>query len=89
MVGLLICHTIQAPGGVYGHGDLRGYTQEDVPSRIFSSISLNTFLFRLRIWLLLLNFECLIMWTPSVEKGRQLDAFQVEMVHPWSPPFVI
>lgn len=24
-----------------------------------------------------------------MEKGRQLDAFQAEMIHLWSPPFAV
>jgi len=37
----------------------------------------------------LAEFECLITWTPSVGKGRQLDAFQAETIYFWSSPFAV
>lgn len=89
MVGLIICHTTQRPGGVYGNGDIESYLPENIPKCAFSSMSWSEFLLRLRTWLLFLNLSCLILWTLSREEYRQLDAFQDEIINFWDPAFVV
>lgn len=89
MVGLIICYNTQRPGGVYGHGDIESYLQENIPKCAFSSMSWSKFLLRLRMWLLLLNLYCLILWTLSMEEYRQLDALQAEIINFLDPPFVV
>lgn len=63
--------------------------QENIPKCAFFSMSLSTFLLRLRTWLLLLNLYFLILWPLSMEEYWKLDGFQPEMIHLWGPPFVV